>query len=73
MFQRRFSRKTAAARLSPRNTTLISEEIYLAADFYKQYGLMVQPQRKLLILGLHLDPSFTFSTSKTLVDRHFYR
>lgn len=73
MFQRRFNRKTAAARLSPRNTTLISEEIYLAADFYKQYHIMVQPRRKLLILGLHLDRSFAFSTAKTLVDRRFYR
>lgn len=66
MFQRRFDRKTAAARP-------ISEEIYLAADFCKHYDIMVQPQRKLLILGLHLDPSFALSTSKTLVDRHFHR
>lgn len=38
MFQRRFNRKTAAARLSSRNTKLISEEIYLAADTVSHYG-----------------------------------
>lgn len=47
MFQRRFNRKTAAARLRPRNTKLISEQIYLAADtliFTNSFALWFSPR-----------------------------